>query len=824
MNKKYYIVIFIVFTLALIFFIRDSKSIFSENNIDSHLKGSNSSKITPQIAVKNSSENLKSDNIQNKTNELRSGSVPKEEIITSEKTKEIQNLVPPQNLKDSDNAILLKVGAFDTSKGAVSLPSELKYNESDFKGKEIYYIVQFAGPVLIDWKNEVEYYGAFLKDYIPNNSFLVRMTPETKTQIGTLSYVKWIGLYHPAFKMSNELLENDYAILRKAKFGDNQKKINLRTDSDNDKEKTNSVHGNEISFEPEINISSPEENPAVEIQSSEEKSFEDISSVLLTIQTFEGGKLSSLFALIEDIPGVKVINSSDERKSRITLEIPIENLDVFKIKAAQNPDVEWIEPYVPPVINNNSAAWIVQTNVTNSTTLWDKGIKGTGQIVAIGDTGLDADMVFFYDAAQGLPNGTVNSNQRKIIAYHDLAGNGDWDNHGHGTHVAGTVAGKSTGTNAAYNGIAYEAKLVIQDVGNSGTLVGIPADLNPYFLQAYNDGARIHTNSWGSESSSVYTTTSQDCDEFAWNHKDFLILFSAGNEGYNTYTIGSPATAKNIITSGASENSHTGYNQNNIAYFSSNGPTQDGRIKPTIVSPGHTVISASSDKNVTTYNSGVRAMAGTSMSCPTHAGSAALVRQYFTDGFYPSGTKTPANVFTPASALIKAVMINSAVNLTGTYTDGVIPSTGQGWGRILLDNTLFFSGDSHSLLIYDYTLGLQTNGTQNYSLVSNGSAPIKITLVWTDYYPSMSAAYQIVNDLDLSVTGPNNSNYKGNVFTNGASVQGGNNDRINVEENIFISNPMAGQYTVTVKGYNIPHGPQPFALVITGLQSGSSQG
>ncbi len=150
-------------------------------------------------------------------------------------------------------------------------------------------------------------------------------------------------------------------------------------------------------------------------------------------------------------------------------------------------------------------------------------------------------------------------------------------------------------------------------------------DLNPIFQQAYNQGARIHTNSWGdNENSSVqnnYSSGSQDVDEFMWNHKDFLIFFAAGNSGPGTGSVGSPSTAKSGVSVGATLR---GTSAESMACFSSCGPTADGRIKPDITVPGSSIVSANNDLSVSTNNCGTKSSSGTSMAAPGGAGLAAL--------------------------------------------------------------------------------------------------------------------------------------------------------------------------------------------------------
>lgn len=148
------------------------------------------------------------------------------------------------------------------------------------------------------------------------------------------------------------------------------------------------------------------------------------------------------------------------------------------------------------------------------------------------------------------------------------------------------------------------------------------------FITAYNAGARLHTNSWGGGGSS-YNAAAMSADRFMWEHKDFLALFANGNAGPGVGSVGYPASAKSVVSVGATEN---GAGAENIASFSSNGPTADGRIKPTITAPGVNIISADSDGIKNSNNSGTLAYSGTSMATPTVAGAAALVRQYYTEG------------------------------------------------------------------------------------------------------------------------------------------------------------------------------------------------
>ena len=674
---------------------------------------------------------------------------------------------------DDGNLILLKAGHINTDNATEpeeqnNVPETQGFSTMSMEDTENYYIVQFTGPVRAGWKQEVTSTGAIIYDYVPNNAFVFKMNDTVKAQVQSLDFVKWIGDYKPSYKYDPELTD------------------------------TNSIHfaGAELSIENTYHVLL--------------FSAEDNETISNAVESLSGNILSA-------------------SAKKLTVQVSADRL--FDIAAING--VSWIVEYVQPTVNNDVAAGIINVNTVHET----YGLNGSGQIVGIADSGLDT----------GVNNSSMHADLRgRILSIIDTSNDGSAaDQLGHGTHVAGSVLGNGSLSSGQYSGMAPEAELVFQAIGNGGDYIYPPDDLNDLFQEAYSLGARIHTNSWGSNANGEYTDYSQDVDQFVWEHPDMLILFSAGNSGVDSNSdglidedsIGGPATAKNCLTVGASENDrgesfgiapylmwgsgswlalypanpikddYMANNSEGIAAFSSRGPTDDGRIKPDVVAPGTFIASTKSSIEGSTSGWGVinddyLYMGGTSMATPITAGSAALVREYYTE---------VENLSSPSAALLKATLINGALNLTpGQYGTGDSqeilgrPDYSQGWGRVDIENSIYPQYPK-TIEYFDNPEPLNLSNSWNVSYdILYTSEPLRVTLVWTDY-PGTPIVYpQLVNNLDLVVNGPDDIYYG-----NGAP------DTVNNVEGVELIEPVAGTYTITVNGTDVPNGPQNFSLVLS---------
>ena len=667
------------------------------------------------------------------------------------------------------NLLVLSAGIFDPLEASLRSPDAALPVRSSGR----YAVVQFE-PGSRPSPEALRKLGAEVVEYVPNNAYLVRLAGDDAA-LRARADVRFVGAWQPAWKIAPDL-----------------------------------------------------SRPGA-----------DASSLLVDVFGYRNEPQAQFAELVRNSVRSAEVAGGDELAGlpHVWVRVPAGKLAQFVAEAAAIDEVSWLARFELPHLHNRDSVGPIQSNQVSlnppgpEATLWARGLTGSGQIVALTDSGLDRNQDFFrhlnkgagvVDAITNAVNtippalGAVFPNN-KIYGYFVEDGASPYDDNQdcggggtsfHGTHTSGTVVGDSatpsTPTAAnwdAGDGMAPNAQLLFQDIGNdsSGCLSGVGG--TPMWIQAVSAGAFISSNSYGSPFSGAYTSSDSEVDESTWLLEGLMIAFSAGNDGPGGSSVGHPGHAKNALTVGALNHG----NSLTVASFSSRGPTSDGRRKPDIQAPGVGIISAlGNDDDVNPGANTTQSLSGTSMSTPTVAGGAALMRQYFSDGFYPSGTKTAADVRSPTGSELKAMLLNGT-----SFAPAGTPGNTMGWGRVWLDNNLYFPGDTRDLRNFalENANGIATGETSTYQVQVNAGQEFRATLVWADPPALLAAGASLVNNLDLEVQEGANV-YKGNVITGtgaaAVSTTGGTADVLNNVEQVRFVAPVAGTYAIRVKGTNVP--------------------
>ena len=490
------------------------------------------------------------------------------------------------------------------------------------------------------------------------------------------------------------------------------------------------------------------------------------------------------------------------------VNIANENIALVVKQIAFDGRVIWQEPSYDLELHNAVAGAVSGVlGVANNATFT---LDGSGEMIAITDTGLDRD------------HPDINGRVIGVYTQFGLDPSPADTNTGHGTHIALTVAGDGA-SDASAKGIAPSANIVVYALEHDATGVfGRQGSIYDMLKDAEQMTARIAVNAWGLNGNyGQYTADSRSADILVADKTAMLPVFSVGDGGANGASqVTAPATAKNVLAVGVSTTGTGGSAAvGSVDAISSLGPSLDGRIKPDVVAPGMELCSGRAEE--AKYPAGntcatgahgngaslYMSVSGTSQATAVAGGVSALTRQFI---------REEVGISAPSGALVKAAVINGATDLGAAD----IPNSAEGWGQVNLEGTVLPMDGSTVLDTY-FDQGSEINPGYGllYAFDLDPSHGIDITLVWTDEAGSANSPQsesRLVNDLDLILVDPSGNEWLGNFFNNGLSQTGGQSDDVNNVERIKIApgaSSTSGQWLVKVmhRGGNA----QSFGLVMS---------
>jgi ABC-type Mn2+/Zn2+ transport system ATPase subunit len=368
--------------------------------------------------------------------------------------------------------------------------------------KSNYILVQTNGPLTDSQRSQLEKLGAIVHEYVSENTYLCTFKPKSLTKVRALKFVTWAGVYMEGFKIPPNLRESLPA-------------------------------AGTATLLPQAAVPSTRRTPR------------QVDIVL------HGDVDPNDAELRKKIAAAARINPEDLVMSRHKVRLNVQERYLRDVAAID--EVRHVEEVPERKLYNNVARPIMNASVVVNGTPF----QGEGQLVNVADTGFDlGSTTNVHPAFTG-----------RVVKLVPLGRPGRADDpDSHGTHVCGSVLGDGTSSTmgGVIQGTAPKAKLIVQSLlDSSGGLGGIPNDLHDLFGPAFNDKARVHTNSWGPTTPGLpYSQASREIDDFVFNHPDFVICFAAGNDGIDRNNdgvvdegqIGGESAAKNCITVGASEN------------------------------------------------------------------------------------------------------------------------------------------------------------------------------------------------------------------------------------------------------------------------------
>jgi len=703
-----------------------------------------------------------------------------------------------QDARHKQSLIFFRRGALDTE-----ARSDLETASSDRAAMSItstnrrkeLRIVQFSGPTKRRWIEALLGTGAELVGYVPNNAYIVRGNQQSLTRLAALHAgqkadddrpVRWLGRIDPIFKIAPEFTEQ---------MIDNQG----------------------ISLDVEIEL----------VNTSETQAAVELVKRYALTENHEPRSFLNFLVMSVTLPATRLLEIANQNEVLFvgpTSEMRLEDERSAQIVAG-NLNVDGTQPSGP-----GYTSWLAS-----------KGLNTPADFaVDVTDSGLDKGSTDEFFLHPDFLDADLHSRVNYILNYNP-DGLKD-DKGGHGTIVASLVGGLGQTSSEDDPGYMYGigidpySRLGASRIFDRAGRLTASARFTDVASAAYARGARVSNNSWGN-SSNNYDAAAQEYDSLVRDaqpgtpgNQEMAFVFSAGNFGAGGH-VSSPGLAKNVISVAASENYRPegidacnldgggnigpdgADNVRDILRYSSGGPTTDGRAKPDIAAPGTHICGAASQTQgffgdglcpgPGTYHPTTQSLytwsSGTSLAAPHIAGAASLIRRFFVSNNL-LGDQRP-----PSPAMIKAFLLNSASYMTGENAGGSLPGPRQGWGLANLSRAF----DDKKRVLVDQTTTFTETGQifEIQGSIADRSAPLRISLVWTDA-PGSLIGPSIVNDLDLEVTVGGTTVYRGNQFSGEFSVAGGEADRLNTVESIYlpvdaIPEGIPGNFKITVRAANI---------------------
>ena len=705
----------------------------------------------------------------------------------------------PKDQATNQNLIRFTRGTIDTRARADLDTAEADSNSLEVRGaagnaSKKLRIVQFSGPIKTRWIESLKATGVEIAGFIPNNAYVVRGTPRQIAQLSSYDGgesadegdpIRWMGRFDPILKIDPTF---DDGLLQAA----------------------NQVANVDIEL-----LDLPENDETIEY----------ITSHSLAVNHAPRHFLKFVV---------------------LSVTLPIEQL----LPVAGFDDVLFVGPSFVAQLHDERGAQIAASNLTSNGIepvspgylewLQSRGLNTqSGALIDFTDSGLDRGSTLPNLVHPDFRDSQGNS---RVAYYMNYASDSADDRRGHGSLVASIAAGSGRSGNTDEAGYLFGlgvdpyTRIGVSRIFSENGQLPFILNFSAVASAAYAGGARISNNSWGNGAGD-YDVVAQEYDSLARDsqpgvagNQQMLFVFSAGNSGPGGH-ISSPGIAKNVLTVGASENFRpAGWDSCDldglgaigpdgadsaldILRYSSGGPTHDLRAKPDISAPGTHVYGSASQADLFNANGlcpgipiyqppGQRLYtwsSGTSMAAPHVSGGASLLARYFVQHNLLGDGRAPS------PAMFKAFLTNSASYLTGANASGNLPGERQGWGLVNLTRAF----DSRQRVLIDQTK-IFTESGQSYEIrgsLADRSQPLRVTLAWTDA-PGTLAGPALVNDLDLELKVGDVTIYRGNTFSGQFSIAGGDPDRTNNNESIYLapeSIPAGaqGNFTLMVRAANI---------------------